>query len=297
MLHDDARSDVNALLPGRATEAGATRRTALQVAMGLGYAAAAAPLMAQTAIATPADGLDAGEVSFTVGGFRVPAYRAAPAGKTGLPVVLVIQEIFGVHEYIADTCRRFAKAGYLAIAPELYARQGDPAMYGEMAKLMAEVVSKVPDAQVMADLDGAEVNGVRRGSHHGLAGGGQGRQQSGGQGGAQASSGKRQRHSKDSFGCRTYVPYEYMDNDGGGISNRSKANVPHCGPTGALARAQQSESWGWAPVSRCPPAAPLRQTCPALAPANACGRALSLAAVLVYQRGTGSSLSCSRRSA
>ena len=155
MLHDDARSDVNALLPGRATEAGATRRTALQVAMGLGYAAAAAPLMAQTAIATPADGLDAGEVSFTVGGFQVPAYRAAPAGKTGLPVVLVIQEIFGVHEYIADTCRRFAKAGYLAIAPELYARQGDPAMYGEMAKLMAEVVSKVPDAQVMADLDGA----------------------------------------------------------------------------------------------------------------------------------------------
>ena len=155
MLHDDARSDVNALLPGRSTEAGATRRTALQAAIGLGYAAAAAPLMAQTAIATPGDGLDAGEVSFTVGGFQVPAYRAAPAGKTGLPVVLVIQEIFGVHEYIADTCRRFAKAGYLAIAPELYARQGDPAMYGEMAKLMAEVVSKVPDAQVMADLDGA----------------------------------------------------------------------------------------------------------------------------------------------
>ena len=155
MPHDDARSDVNALLPGRSTEAGATRRTALQAAIGLGYAAAAAPLMAQMAIAPPADGLAAGEVSFTVGGFQVPAYRAAPAGKTGLPVVLVIQEIFGVHEYIADTCRRFAKAGYLAIAPELYARQGDPAMYGEMAKLMAEVVSKVPDAQVMADLDGA----------------------------------------------------------------------------------------------------------------------------------------------
>lgn len=111
--------------------------------------------MAQTAIATPADGLTAGEVSFTVNGFKVPAYRAAPAGKTGLPVVLVIQEIFGVHEYIADTCRRFAKAGYLAIAPQLYARQGDPSQYTEIAKLMAEVVSKVPDAQVMADLDGA----------------------------------------------------------------------------------------------------------------------------------------------
>jgi carboxymethylenebutenolidase len=69
--------------------------------------------------------------------------------------VLVVQEIFGVHEYIADTCRRFAKAGYLAIATELYARQGDPTKYGEIGKLIAEVVNKVPDAQVMADLDGA----------------------------------------------------------------------------------------------------------------------------------------------
>ncbi|KRC23668.1 dienelactone hydrolase family protein [Acidovorax sp. Root217] len=155
MLSDDHRQDTEALLPGRTTEAGATRRLALQTAIGLGYAAAAAPLMAQTAIATPADGLTAGEVGFTVGGFKVPAYRAAPAGKTGLPVVLVIQEIFGVHEYIADTCRRFAKAGYLAIAPDLYARQGDASKYTEAAKLMAEIVSKVPDAQVMADLDGA----------------------------------------------------------------------------------------------------------------------------------------------
>ena len=155
MLSDDHRQDTEALLPGRTTEAGATRRLALQTALGLGYAAAATPLMAQTAIATPADGLTAGEVSFTVGGFKVPAYRAAPAGKTGLPVVLVIQEIFGVHEYIADTCRRFAKAGYLAIAPQLYARQGDASKYTEAAKLMAEIVSKVPDAQVMADLDGA----------------------------------------------------------------------------------------------------------------------------------------------
>jgi carboxymethylenebutenolidase len=85
----------------------------------------------------------------------VPAYRAAPAGKTGLPVVLVIQEIFGVHEYIADTARRFAKAGYLAIAPSLYARQGDATQYSDVSKLMAELVSKVPDAQVMADLDAA----------------------------------------------------------------------------------------------------------------------------------------------
>src|SRR4051794_35700257 len=155
MLNDNLHSDALALVPGRSTESGATRRTALQAALGLGYAAAAAPIMAQTAIATSADGLTAGPVSFVVGGFKVPAYRAAPAGKTNLPVVLVIQEIFGVHEYIADVCRRLAKAGYLAIAPDLYARQGDASGYTDIAKLMAEVVSKVPDAQVMADLDGA----------------------------------------------------------------------------------------------------------------------------------------------
>ncbi len=148
-------SQLNSLLPGQTTEAGATRRTALRVALGVGYAATAMPIMAQTAIKTSSDGLKTGEVSYEVNGFKVPAFFAAPAGKTNLPVVLVVQEIFGVHEYIADTCRRFAKAGYLAIAPELYARQGDPTKYGEIAKLIAEVVNKVPDAQVMADLDGA----------------------------------------------------------------------------------------------------------------------------------------------
>mgnify|MGYP003583391222 FL=1 len=158
MPFEDIRSDVHSLLPGRSTEAGATRRTALQAALGLGtlgYAAAAAPLMAQTALTTPADGLDAGMVHYEVNGFQVPAYRAAPAGKTGLPVVLVIQEIFGVHAYIADVCRRLARAGYLAIAPELYARQGNPAQYSDISQLMAELVAKVPDAQVVADLDGA----------------------------------------------------------------------------------------------------------------------------------------------
>ena len=155
MLRDDILKDFEPLLPGRGTGAGATRRTALKAALGAGYAAAAAPLMAQTAIRTPSDGLEAGEVRFEVNGFQVPAYRAKPAGRAGLPVVLVIQEIFGVHEYIADTARRFAKAGCLAIAPELYARQGDARQYTEIAKLQAELVSRVPDAQVMADLDGA----------------------------------------------------------------------------------------------------------------------------------------------
>jgi len=153
MLDRDLTRDAEALLPGTSSEAGATRRTALKAALGVGYAAAAVPLMAQTAIRTPSDGLTVGEVMIDVDGFKMPAYRAAPAGKTGLPVVLVLSEIFGVHEYIADTARRFARAGYLAIAPELFVRQGDAQSYGEMAKLIAEVISKVPDPQVMADLD------------------------------------------------------------------------------------------------------------------------------------------------
>ena len=155
MLDQDQTNDFNALLPGQSTDAGASRRTALKVALGVGYAASAMPIMAQTAIKTSSDGLKTGEITYEVNGFKVPAFYAMPAGKTNLPVVLVVQEIFGVHEYIADTCRRFAKAGYLAIASELYARQGDPTKYGEIGKLIAEVVNKVPDAQVMADLDGA----------------------------------------------------------------------------------------------------------------------------------------------
>ena len=154
MRRADLRTDLDALLPGRNAESGATRRLALQ-ALGVGYSACALPAAAQTAIRTPADGLTVGEISYEVSGFKVPAYRAAPAGRSGLPVVLVIQEVFGVHEYIADTARRLARAGYLAIAPELYARQGDPTEYGELSKLLSEVVAKVPDAQVMADLDGA----------------------------------------------------------------------------------------------------------------------------------------------
>jgi len=155
MLNKDLATEFDSLLPGQSTEQGASRRTALKVALGVGYAATALPIMAQTAIKTSSDGLRTGETTFEVNGFQVPVYFAAPAGKTNLPVVLVIQEIFGVHEYIADTCRRFAKAGYLAVAPECFARQGDPTQYAEMGKLIAEVVSKVPDAQVMADLDGA----------------------------------------------------------------------------------------------------------------------------------------------
>jgi carboxymethylenebutenolidase len=155
MMNRDLETEFNALLPGQSTEAGATRRTALKTALGVGYAASVMPIMAQTAIKTPTDGLTAGEVSIDVKGFKMPAYRAMPAGKKNLPVVLVLSEIFGVHEHIADVANRFARAGYLAIAPELFVRQGDAQSYGEMAKLIAEVISKVPDAQVAGDLDAA----------------------------------------------------------------------------------------------------------------------------------------------
>ena len=117
-----------------------------------GFAAAVQPVNAQT-ITTDTGGLTAGEVKIAVEDGELPAYRAMPSGANSLPVVLVVQEIFGVHEYIKDVCRRFAKQGYLAIAPELFARQGDATKYQEVAELLKEVVSRVPDAQVMSDLD------------------------------------------------------------------------------------------------------------------------------------------------
>jgi carboxymethylenebutenolidase len=152
-LNHDLIHDAQALLGGQVKHSGTTRRVALQAALGVGYAAAAMPIMAQTAIKTPADGLISGEVGIDVNGFKMPAYRSAPAGKTGLPVVLVISEIFGVHAYIADVTRRLAQAGYLAIAPEMFVRQGDAKTYTDIPKLQADIISKVPDAQVMIDLD------------------------------------------------------------------------------------------------------------------------------------------------
>ena len=128
------------------------RRDFVRKTVGSGFAAAVLPVAAQT-INTSADGLLAGEVFIPVGDFNMPAYRAVQAGKPNAPVVLVISEIFGVHEHIADVALRLARAGYCAIAPELFVRQGDAAAYGEVAKLIAEVVSKVPDGQVMGDLD------------------------------------------------------------------------------------------------------------------------------------------------
>jgi carboxymethylenebutenolidase len=128
------------------------RRDFVRTAVGCGFAAAVLPAGAQT-IKTDSTGLTVGEVTVMVDDFKMPAYRAMPAGKTNLPVVLVVSEIFGVHEHIADVARRFATLGCLAIAPELFVRQGDAQSYGEIGKLVSEVISKVADAQVMGDLD------------------------------------------------------------------------------------------------------------------------------------------------
>jgi len=116
------------------------------------YALAAQPV--EAAITTPAAGLDAGTITFAAsGGFRMNAYRARPAGKRNLPVVLVVQEIFGVHEWIRDIVRRLARAGYYAIAPDLFARKGDATKVADIGALMSTIVSQVPDATVMTDLD------------------------------------------------------------------------------------------------------------------------------------------------
>jgi carboxymethylenebutenolidase len=146
----DARSELDSLKPPLRLD----RRGFMMTSLGAGFAAAVLPVQAKTMITTDTQGLTAGEVKIPTkdGEGSIPAYRAQPAGKTGLPTVLVVQEIFGVHEYIKDVTRRLAKQGYLAIAPELYARQGDVSTMS-VPDILANVVSKVPDAQVMADLD------------------------------------------------------------------------------------------------------------------------------------------------
>lgn len=129
----------------------AARRGFLVNSLTAGFALAVQPVSAQT-ITTDTNGLEAGEVKIPAEGGQMPAYRAMPAGKKNLPIVLVVHEIFGVHEYIKDICRRLAKAGYLAVSPDLYARQGrvdNLSNFDEIRK----VVGQVPDSQVMADLD------------------------------------------------------------------------------------------------------------------------------------------------
>ncbi len=135
-----------------------SRRDFIATAIGAGFALAVQPVCAQTRVVTSSDGLQAGMIELAAADRNVPAYYARPAspgkGKP-LPTVLVASEIFGVHEYIKDVCRRLAKHGYLAIAPELFVRQGDPQQLDSIPKIISEIVAKVPDAQVLADLDAA----------------------------------------------------------------------------------------------------------------------------------------------
>lgn len=126
------------------------------IVTGLGYAAAVSPITAW-AVSTPQEGLTAGDTEIPVGKEKMPAYLAMPNAKGPFPCVIVIQEIFGIHEYIKDVCRRFAKEGYLAVAPSLYFRQGDATKITEIPKILSDIVSKVKQAQVMTDLDAVEV--------------------------------------------------------------------------------------------------------------------------------------------
>jgi carboxymethylenebutenolidase len=145
------------------------RRSFIAGSLTAGFAASVAPtgaLLAQT-ITTPATGLRTSEILIPMRDkTSMPGYFAAPAGGSGLPTIIVVQEIFGVHEYIRDTCRRFARAGWMAIAPELYARHGDPATYTSAAHIVQTLVPLITDAQVMSDLDAtadyAHVNGGNR---------------------------------------------------------------------------------------------------------------------------------------
>jgi len=125
--------------------------------MGVGFVAASDPVMA-AAIETDFKGLKAGEQMIPVGSFQLPTYVSRPENAKGnLPIIIVVSEIFGVHEYIADVTRRFAKLGYLAIAPEFFTRAGDPNAYGTIAEIQTNIVAKTPDAQVINDLQAALV--------------------------------------------------------------------------------------------------------------------------------------------
>ncbi|VVE05239.1 dienelactone hydrolase family protein [Pandoraea terrigena] len=144
-----SQADLDSLVPEVAPR---NRRNFLKTAVGSAFALAVLPVAAET-ITTDVQGLDVGETLLDVPGIKMPAYYAKPAGKTHLPTIVVVSEIFGVHQHIADICRRFAKLGYLALAPELFARAGDPQSLGTIAEIQSQIVAKTPDAQVMSDID------------------------------------------------------------------------------------------------------------------------------------------------
>lgn len=149
MSSKEIAADFDSLVP----ELPFSRRGFIVTALGAGFALAVQPVMAQTAITTGTDGLAAGEIKVKVADGEMIAYRAQPATGSNFPVILVVSEIFGVHEHIADVCRRLAKLGYMAIAPELFARYGDPRKLSNIQEILTTIVGKVSDAQAMSDLD------------------------------------------------------------------------------------------------------------------------------------------------
>lgn len=146
---EDERGQFDSLLPAARLD----RRGFLAGIAATGFALAVQPVHASTVISTSGTGLATGTAAIAVEGGELPLYYARPAAGDRLPVVLVVQEIFGVHEHIRDVCRRLAHAGYLAIAPELFFRQGDPTTQPDIPAILQNIVAKVPDAQVMGDLD------------------------------------------------------------------------------------------------------------------------------------------------
>lgn len=128
------------------------RRGFVMTSLVSGFTLATTTVEAQ-AIHTDTEGLAAEEVQIPVSDGHLPGYFARPAQGTGFPTILVIEEIFGVNDYIRDVCRRFAKAGYLAVAPEIYARLGDLSKMTDMSAVVRDVIAKAPDAQIMSDLD------------------------------------------------------------------------------------------------------------------------------------------------
>ena len=155
-----AQQEFDSLVPAQ----GFDRRSFLVTSLGVGFALATQPVAAQTAIRTDAAGLVEGEVKVPVHDGEMVAYRAAPAGVAKAPVVLLVSEIFGVHEYIRDTARRLAKLGYFVIAPELFARQGDPRKIESVAEIIEKISGRTPDAQVMKDLDASVAWAAKQGA-------------------------------------------------------------------------------------------------------------------------------------
>ena len=129
-----------------------SRRDFVMTSLMTGFTLAVTRAAAEP-IHTDSTGLDARAVEIPTADGKLPGYAACPAGAGPFPTVLVIEEIFGVHEYIKDVCRRLAKLGYLAVAPELYARIGDLSKMTDPQQIFRDVILKAPDATMLSDLD------------------------------------------------------------------------------------------------------------------------------------------------